>query len=919
MKKPVIALFDGNALIHRAYHALPPLSVNKTGEPVGAVYGFAQMLLKVLADIKPECCVIAFDRKEPTFRHELYKEYKAHRPPAPDDLVKQFSRVRQFAQVFNMPIYEKAGYEADDLIGSLSHIASEKGMEVVIVTGDADAMQLVTGSVKVLSPKPRGSFSDTIIYDEETVEEKFGVPPSLIADYKALVGDSSDNIPGVSGIGKKTAVDIINKYGSVEDIYSNIKEIKPERAQKLLKEGRQSAIESKRLAEIVTDLPLEIEVEEAKTGNYDREKVKEFFRELEFASLMNKIDGLDSALGGAGTAEACKPLLKPNYKLTSTTGALEELKKRLNGCSSFAFDTETTGLNPLEAGLVGISISPAEGEAYYIPVKATAPSTTMQMSFDSVSENGNKLPLEDVLGYLGQVFANGNIEKIAQNAKFDMEVLLEHGFTINGLNFDTMIAAYLLGEKSIGLKALAFSKLGIEMTQIEELIGKGVKQLSMADVEVEKVCDYACADADMTYRLRNTLEEQLKEEGFEKLFNEVEMPLVPVIMKMERAGISLNTGLLKELSVKLGEKLGSMEEEIYNHAGTTFNINSPKQLGPILFEKLNLPVLKKTKSGYSTDASVLDELKKTHPIINLILEYRTIAKLKSTYIDAFPGMVNPKTKRLHTSFNQTRTSTGRLSSSDPNLQNIPVRTELGREIRKAFTAPKGSVLLAADYSQIDLRALAHLSGDSALIESFENDEDIHSATAARINGIGAGEVTPNMRRFAKTINFGVIYGMSGYGLEQATELSRDEADKFIKGYFEKYAGVSRYLEEIKQTAREKGYVETILGRRRYIPGMNSTNRQARESAERMAINMPVQGTSADIIKVAMVKLDKEMSEKGLKSRMLLQVHDELIFEVPEEELNAMKEMVSRVMTSALKLKVPLKVGLKTGATWGNLE
>lgn len=919
MKKPIIALFDGNALIHRAYHALPPLSVTKTGEPVGAVYGFAQMLLKVLSDIKPDCYVIAFDRKEPTFRHELYKEYKAHRPPAPDDLVKQFGRVRQFAEVFNIPIYEQAGYEADDLIGSLSHIAGEKGMDVVIVTGDADAMQLVTGSVKVLSPKPRGSFSDTMLYDEAAVKEKFGVAPTLIADYKALVGDPSDNIPGVKGIGDVNAVNLINKYGSIEDIYSRISEVKPERAQKLLKEGEQAAKESKRLAEIVTDLPVQINANTAKTGNYEREKVKEFFRELEFATLLKKLDGLDNILSGSKAEEVCKPLLEPKYKLVKDTAGLEELREKLYASRIFAFDTETTSLNSLETDLVGISISPAEGEAYYIPVKLEARGGVLQMSFDSVTEDEDKLPLDSVLGCLGQVFADESIEKIAQNAKFDMEVLLEHGFTINGLAFDTMIAAYLLGEKSIGLKALAFSKLGIEMTEIEELIGKGAKQLSMAEVEVEKVCDYACADADMTYRLREVLEEQLKEEGFEKLFYEVEMPLVPVIMKMERAGISLDSGLLKKLSADLGAKLKEMEEEIYSLAGTEFNINSPKQLGPVLFEKLNLPTLKKTKSGYSTDASVLEELKKTHPIIPVILEYRTVSKLKSTYIDAFPEMVNSKTKRLHTSFNQTRTSTGRLSSSDPNLQNIPVRTELGREIRKAFTAPKGATLLAADYSQIDLRALAHLSGDSALIESFEYDEDIHSATAARIHGIEVSDVTAGMRSFAKTINFGVIYGMSSYGLEQATELSRDEAEKFIKGYFEKYAGVTKYLEEVKQMAREKGYVETILGRRRYIPGISSINRQAREAAERMAINMPVQGTSADIIKVAMVEMDKEMSAKGLKSRMLLQVHDELIFEVPNEELEVMKEIVPRVMTQAVKLKVPLKVGLKTGATWGNLE
>ncbi len=912
MKKPLLVLFDGNALIHRAYHALPPLTVTKTGEVVGAVYGFASMLLKVIGELKPDCYAIAFDKKGPTFRHQLYDGYKAHRPATPEELINQLGRLRQLVEVFGIPIYELDGYEADDVLGALSLQAAEKGTDIVIVTGDADTMQLVSPGVKVLYPKPGGSFSNTILYDEAEVFSKYGVPPKHIADLKALMGDPSDNIPGVSGIGKKTAVKLIQDFGGIDDIYNSLDKVTPERIQKILKENEETARRSKELTTIVTGLPVSLDIEKSRLSRFNRQKVAELFREIEFASLLPK---LPEILGGKACI-ADQMTEKIDYRLIDTKDKLEMLAKRLKKAGAFAFDTETTSLNPLVARLVGVSLSPVPGEAYYIPVYCADLSEEGQLKLDYCDDN-IKVSLETLVGYLGPLMADSKIAKTAQNAKYDITVLGEHGITVEGITSDTMLAAYLLGEKSLSLKSLAFSRLSVEMTPISELIGSGAKQISMAEVAIEKVVDYACADADMTGRLAKMFKPELEEAGLWSLFNDVELPLVPVLVNMERCGIALDTGLLKKMSQRLGEQLKKTEQEIYGYVGHQFNINSPKQLGSVLFDEIGLPSSRRNKSGYSTDASVLEELKEAHPVVNLILNYRQLSKLKSTYIDALPEMVNLKTGRLHTSFNQTRTATGRLSSSEPNLQNIPVRGELGREIREAFVAPEGSRLLSADYSQIDLRALAHLSKDRELVEAFKKDEDIHAATAVRL--FDKDEVTPDMRRLAKTVNFGVIYGMSGYGLEQATEFSREEAEKFIASYFKKYPGVKKYLEDTKQKAREQGYVQTILGRRRYLPEINSPNRTIREAAERMAINMPVQGSSADIIKVAMVKLYQEMKDRKLKSLLLLQVHDELIFEVPDIELGQIIEMVPRIMAGALTLDIPLKIDLKIGKNWGRLE
>jgi len=905
MKKPLLVLFDGNAIVHRAFHALPPLTVSKTGEMVGAVYGFALILFKAISELKPTHYAIAFDKKAPTFRHQMFEQYKAQRPPTPDELVNQLQRVRQLVETFPIPIYELDGYEADDVLGTLSQQASHQDIDTIIVSGDADIMQLVSPRVKVLYPKPRGTFGNTLLYDEAAVAQKYGIKPQYIADFKGLKGDPSDNIPGVPGIGDKTAVKLIQQFGTVEDIYTHIDEVTPPKLQTLLRENEDQARQSKLLATIVTQAPLTLNLDDCQVSHHDRQRVTELFRELEFASLLSKLPELEAS--ESPSQVKIEPPAQQAYHIINTTSALDELLNRLSSAKSFAFDVETTSLNAMSAQLVGISLSTVPGEAYYIPVG--------HVGWGEVEQ----LPLNQVVNKLKPLLEDATIAKQAHNGKYDMAVLARYEINVGSLTFDTMLAAYLLNEKSLGLKALGFSKLGIEMTPITALIGSGAKQLSMSQVEINQAADYACADADVTIQLAELLGAELHQQGLWQLFSEVEMPLVPVLLNMERNGVALNVELMRQMSNRLGEQLLKLETEIYNNVGHRFNVNSPKQLSCVLFEELGLPPARKKKSGYATGAPVLEELRGAHPVIEFILDYRQLAKLKSTYIDALPMLINPDTGRVHTSFNQTRTATGRLSSSEPNLQNIPVRGEMGREVRQAFIAPPGFYLLAGDYSQIDLRALAHLSQDPSLLTAFQQDEDIHTATAIQLFGVDTSQLTKDMRRLAKTVNFGVIYGMSDYGLEQATELSREEAAQFIASYFEKYPGVKQYLESTKKQARELGYVQTLLGRKRFIPEINSPNRQIREAAERMAINMPVQGTSADIIKMAMLNLYREMEERQLKSKLLLQVHDELIFEVPNEELETMRQLVPQIMSTALELSVPLKVDIKTGNNWGGME
>ena len=912
-QKPRLLLIDGNNLVHRAFHALPPLTVRRTGELVNAVYGFSSMLLKVLADQKPTHYAVAFDKKGPTFRHDMFEDYKANRPRTPDELVGQLARTRQLVQDFNIPVFELDGFEADDMLGALSHQAAAQGIETVILTGDADAMQLVGDCVSVLYPRTMG---EAVLFDAGAVKEKYLVPPELIADLKALKGDPSDNIPGVKGIGEKTAAKLILQFGGIEEIYNHIGEVTPPRIQDLLRADEEMARKSKVLATIDVRAPVTLDLEACRVSNMDREKVVGLFRDLEFYKLIDRLPGTSNQPAAQSPVQGSLMEMVPpapekqtiqneNYHIVSTPGALASLVARLAGSTSFAFDLVAGSGNPMNAQLVGIAVSPAGGEAYYIPLTHGGLDAGPQLSPDAVKHA------------LSPVFEERRIEKYTHNANFNTSLLHEYGITALNVSFDTMLAAHLLGEQSLELRSLCLGRMGVELPALPT--GTGAKAVQVSNLSVSVVSDFACACADSIGRLFKLLAAELEKQGLWSLFEDLEIPLVPILVRMQRNGVLLNSRVLEDMSDRLGDRLKALESEIYKCAGHQFNINSPKQLGSVLFGELAIPTEQKKKGAWSTEASVLEALRTAYPIVEFVLEYRQLTKLKSTYIDALPGLVNPRTGRVHTSFNQMRTATGRLSSSDPNLQNIPVRGDLGREIRGAFVSAHGSVLLSGDYSQIDLRALAHLSQDPMLMATFEKGDDIHTATAAQLFNVESKLVTPDMRRFAKTVNFGVIYGMSGYGLEQATEFSREEAKGFIKAYFEKYAGVQAYFETTKEQARRLNYVETILGRRRYIRDINSPNRVLREAAERMAINMPVQGTSADIIKVAMLNLEKEMDSRGLLSKLILQVHDELIFEVPEAELPVMKEIVRKLMASAIQLSVPVRVDLKTGYTWGQME
>lgn len=897
--KDLFLLFDGNALVHRAFHALPKLAT-KSGEPTGAIYGFVSMILKVLEELRPGYWAVAFDHPSPTFRHEAFPEYKAQRPKAPEELVFQTRKVRELVKAFHIPPFETPGYEADDILGTLAREAKDRGFSTIIVTGDTDTLQLISDKIQVLLPRPGRPFSDVELYNKQKIKEKYGVWPWQISELKGLRGDPSDNIPGISGIGQKTALKLIQEFGSVEEIYRRIEEVKPKKLGEILRQNEKMAWESKKLATILSNVPLDFEMEGCRVRRYDREKVKEMFRELEFFSLLNRLPKM------IGEEKEKAPAWKETgpetyYELIETSAALDRLTEELSNAEWLTIDTETTSQDARRAALVGISLSTAPGKAWYLPI---GHKSAENLEFSLVKEK------------LYSFLKNSRLPKVAHNGKYDLTVLLRHGFEFSNLAFDTMIAAYLLGEKSLGLKQLAFGKLGVEMTSISSLLSS--KRVSMADISSDKVKEYACADADMTGRLKEILEKELQEQGLWKLFKEVEMPLLPVLLHMEQNGINLDLPLLRRMSEQLSKELGRLEAEIYNAVGHELNINSPRELSTVLFEELKLPRKRKTKTGYSTDASVLEELKGVHPVIELLLESRQISKLKSTYIDALPNLVDQETGRVHTNFNQTATATGRLSSSEPNLQNIPVRDEGKVKIREAFTIPgEDTLLLSADYSQVELRVLAHLSRDSGLISAFNRDEDIHTDTAAKVFEVS--EVTSEMRRVAKTVNFGVVYGMSDYGLEQATGLSRSEATDFIRTYFEKYPKVKEYIETTKRKAAEKGYVQTILGRRRYIPEIKSSNAQARQAAERMAINMPVQGSAADIIKLAMIKIKEKMEEKAFKSKLILQVHDELLFEAPREEVEEIERLVQEIMPQAWELCVPLKVEIKVGQNWGELK
>jgi len=917
-KKKRLVLLDGHALAYRAFHALPATLTGPSGELTNAVYGFTAMLLKVLQDVHPDYIAVAFDVGR-TFRHDQFPDYKAHRAATPEELHTQMARIRELVSAFNIPIFTQEGYEADDVLGTLAHKAAEKGVETIIVTGDSDIFQLIEPDVKVMITGRR--YSDTTIYDEERIAERYGLRPDQLIDFKALVGDTSDNIPGVRGIGAKTAARLLQQFGTLQAIYDHLDEVPSASVRKKLEAGRDDAFLSRDLVTIRRDLALQLDLDACKTRDFDRNRVLELFRELGFRSL---VDRLPSSPEGEKAREEPSPETTPTrYQLISNVEELVTLRKRLEQAETIALDVETTATDAMQAKLVGLALSPAAGEAYYLPLAHRGGPQQSLLEPANPTDAPN-LDAERVHAELAGVLTDPQRPKIAHNGKYDLTVLTRHGFDVHPLAGDTMIAAWLLNPASrgLGLKALAWERLGVEMTPISELIGKGKKQITIDQVPLEKVVTYACADVDMTLRLSPRLADELREKGLWDLYADVEMPLVPVLMRMEMHGVMLDVEFLHEMSQELGHRLDELEEQICALAGHRFNINSTPQLRTVLFDELGLPVIHRTKTGPSTDARTLEALKDQHEIVALLLEHRQLSKLRSTYVDALPRLVNPETGRLHTSYKQTGTETGRLSSADPNLQNIPIRTPLGRKIRRSFIAPPGHQLVSADYSQVELRVLAHLSGDENLQAAFLRGEDIHARTAADILDIDIKKVTPDQRRLAKTINFGIVYGMGEYGLAQRTELNQEEARQFIESYFARYPGVKDYLDAVKKQARENGYVETILGRRRYFPELRSGSRaggMVRRAAERAAINMPVQGSAADIMKLAMLHMDRELRERGLRSTMILQVHDELVFEAPDDEADTVAALARQVMSQAYELTVPLKVDVEVGSNWRDME
>ncbi len=915
--RPLILLLDGNALVHRAYHAIPPLT-SPAGEPTNATFGFISTLLKVLEDHKPQYAAVAFDVGR-TFRHEQYAEYKATRPPLPDDLRTQLERVRQVVTTFHLPGLYLEGYEADDVLATLAQKAVASGLDVMIVTGDTDTLQLVGPHAQVLLSGRK--FTDTKLYDEAAIRERYGLEPPQLVDFKGLKGDVTDNVPGVPGVGDVTATRLLQQFGTVEGLYSHIDEVEPKLRAKLA-EHEQGVHRSKGLIRLVADLPVELDLENARPGQYSRDEVAKLFRELGFHSLLQRLPRSGErptaqlSLFASEPAEAAQDRPAPGtYHLVNTEDALRDLVAKIRSAGVCAVDVEATSVRPVEAALVGISLACQPGEAYYIPVGHVPDAATPQLSLGQVQR------------VLGTLLTDSKVAKYAHNANYDLILLQQHGLAVRGLAFDSMIAAYLLEPtgRNLGLKGLAWQELGVEMTPIEDLIGKGKSQLTMDRVAVERVYPYAAADADMTLRLVPRQEAQLKQKNLWPLFTEIEMPLVPVLIDMECTGVALDVAFLQVMSRELHQRLGELEQGIQQGVGYAFNINSSQQLSDALFIKLGLPTdgLQKGVSGrYSTAAEVLEGLRGKHPVLDLLLEHRQLSKIKSTYVDALPLLVNPHTGRLHTSWNQTGTVTGRVSSSEPNLQNIPIRTDIGRRVRQAFVARPGCKLLAADYSQVELRILAHVSADENLLAAFGRGEDIHASTAARILGLPLEQVTPDMRRLAKSINFGLVYGMSDWGLATRTGLSQEQSADFISKYFAQFPRVRQYLARIKQQAADQGYVETVLGRKRYFPELQAgskVNAGLKAAAQRMAVNHPIQGTAADIIKIAMIHLHDELQRQGLESKMILQVHDELVLEVPETELEHVSTLVENTMEGAYKLDAPLKVDIKTGRHWGEME
>jgi len=927
---PTLYLIDGHALAYRMYFALTAGASsqrwqNSKGEPTAGIYGFARELVRILEQENPEYLAVAFDVGK-TFRDKIFPEYKGTREKMPDDLRPQIERIREMVDTFNIPRLEMEGYEADDVLGSVAKIAAEQGLGVKIITGDRDLLQLVNERTSVYL----AGDDQTYITDQDVIK-KLGVRADQVVDYKAIVGDTSDNIPGVKGVGEKTAISLLEKFGTLDAIYQNLDQVE-NRWRTKLETYKDAAYMSRDLARIEVNLEIKLDLEHAAVRPFDPAPLEAFFKEMEFKILLSKVPAISGHesptevvakpkkgnVGGQISMFVNEPQVVYVPKdsnievvIVDSQDKLNDLAKQLAKAKVISFDTETTSTEEMQAKIVGISLAVKAGQAYYIPVGHTS---------------GNNLAIEKVVAALTPSMTDAKIGKVAHNAKYDYIILSRYGLTIIPLTFDTMLAEFIVDPSSrhLGLKNLSVNRLGEEMTHIEELIGKGKKQISMADVAIASVAPYAAADAETTLRLMPIMQKELERVNGTKLLAEIDMPLTPVLADMERKGALIDTKFFSKLSVELTKRLAELENEIFQQAGKTFNINSPQQLSEVLFTHLRLEPPdkgRKTATGfYSTSADVLEALRDKHPILEWILEQRELSKLKSTYVDALPAAVDSNTGRVHTSYSQIGAVTGRLSSNNPNLQNIPIRTETGRRVRNGFIADKGNVLLSVDYSQIELRIVAHMAEDEAMLKAFRAGEDIHATTAAAIYDIELGKVTKEMRRHAKAINFGLIYGMSAFGLARSTELTLAEAEDFVKAYFTKFPGVKKYLDGIRRQAAEIGYVETLLGRKRYFPSLQGKiNVQMKNREEREAINAPIQGTAADIMKMAMLKIPSALKDAGLKAKMLLQVHDELVLECPKDELEKTARLVQKTMANAYPMSIPLDTEARAGENWGEMS
>ena len=901
--KPPFILVDGSSYLFRAYHAMPGFS-NSKGEPTGTVYGVINMMRRLLKDYDPEYLAVVFDAKGKTFRNDMYKDYKANRPPMPDDLRQQIEPIHDVIKAMGLPLICVSGVEADDVIGTLSEQATALGIDTVISTGDKDMAQLVNKHVSLVN-----TMTD-VHMDIDGVKEKFGVPPERIIDYLALIGDTVDNVPGVPKVGPKTAVKWLGLYDSLDGVMKNADEIKGKVGENL-REFMSELPLSRDLVTIKCDVELEDNPETLKRQKSDHAALSELFGRLEFKTWLAEAKAGNSDITGGSTgtenkAPAETKEISAKYETIFSDKDLDKWLKKLKKADCFSFDLETTSLDYMQAEIVGLSFSVKEGEAAYIPVGHDYLDAPKQLDRNKVLEKFKPL-LEDE-----------KVCKLGQNLKYDMNVLGNYDIHMQGIQHDTMLASYVLDSTlRHNMDDMAVRHLSYSTIHFEDVAGKGAKQITFNQVEVENAAPYAAEDADITLRLHKILWPQLEQiKSLEKVYKEIELPLLPVLSRMERNGVFLDVAMLEKQSGQITKRLAELEQDIYKLAGQEFNIGSPKQLQVILFEKLELPIISKTPKGQpSTAESVLQELAHDYPLPKLILEYRSLSKLKSTYTDKLPKQVDANTHRVHTSYHQAVAATGRLSSSDPNLQNIPVRTEEGRRIRQAFIAAPGYKMVAADYSQIELRIMAHLSGDKGLLDAFAKGLDVHSATAAEVFGVTTEEVTKDQRRSAKAINFGLIYGMSAFGLAKQLDISRPEAQEYVDLYFKRYPGVKGYMDQTKEKAKEQGYVETVFGRRLYLHEINARNGMRRQYAERTAINAPMQGTAADIIKRAMISLDKEIQTEKLDMRMIMQVHDELIFEIKESQVEDAIKLINEKMESAADLDVPLVVDIGIGTNW----